>query len=94
MIEVIYTVETGQYSSHTIEAFCTTVDEARRVAARVFEKQNQIYECSINSWGSPVIYANPVNTLDGFARRIRWHKDENIADEQALSDAAREAEQS
>jgi len=82
MSDVIYTVETGEYSDHTIHGFCTTLEEAARVAqqwldSRGYEDEPRPNDCY--SW--PFVYENPTNTLVGYAnqaKRVRWCAADNF----------------
>ncbi len=70
--DVIYTVETGEYSDHTIHAFCTSLDEAKRKCAEVVElyKREMCFDddeedepVTPDSYGWPRLFENRVNVI-------------------------------
>ncbi len=81
MPDVIYTVESGEYSDHCIHGFCTTLEEAQKIARAVLAKRKQDYghdvEPGYYDW--PVVFANPVNVPCSYllcgreiAERVKW----------------------
>lgn len=81
---MIWTVETGAYSDHTIHAFCTSEAEAIRQAEQVLTRKRAelgLEEESISEHDIPEIYRNPTDALldswvstDGAKpERVYWH---------------------
>jgi len=85
-VNVIYTVETGEWSDHTIHAFCTTLEEAKRCAAAVWAKHREDYyieddevtEHIGDNYRWPRVFENAANTLRSYLftdlhpKRVKW----------------------
>jgi hypothetical protein len=90
-MNTIYTVETGEYSDHTIHGFCTSLDEARKVAEQVLRRYRDMYmqpeddpisEYDVYHW--PRVFSNRANVLCSYVVglypiRVKWCERDPVA---------------
>jgi hypothetical protein len=81
--EYIWTVEHGEYSDHTIDAFCTSEAEAILCAKYCWARELRDTGTTEDDWGEhaysrPAIYKNATNVVAEWTARGREPEPERV----------------